>query len=135
MDIPRFDGNDALGWIFKINHFFNFHNTQEEQRISIASFYLDGPALNWFQWMYNNNQLTSWPNFLHALRLRFAPSQFEDPTGALFKLNQTTTVTEYQTQFELLSNRVIGLPHNFLLSCFISGLKPHIEFNAGSGFR
>lgn len=63
MDIPRFDGTDALGWIFKIDHFFNFHNTQEEQRISIASFYLDGPALNWYQWMYNNNQLTSWTNF------------------------------------------------------------------------
>lgn len=45
----------------------------------------------------------------------------------MFKLTQTTAVTEYQTQFELLSNRVIGLPHNFLLSCFISGLKPHIK--------
>lgn len=54
MDIPRFDGTDVLGWIFKINHFFNFHNTQEEQRISIASFYLDGPDLNWYQRMYKN---------------------------------------------------------------------------------
>lgn len=60
MDNPRFDGNDALGWIFTINSFFNFHNTQEKQRISIASFYLDGPALNWHQWMYNKNQLNSW---------------------------------------------------------------------------
>lgn len=25
------------------------------------------------------------------------------------------------------SNRVVGLPHNFLLSCFISGLKPHMK--------
>lgn len=24
MDIPRFDGTNALGWIFKINHFFYF---------------------------------------------------------------------------------------------------------------
>lgn len=43
MDIPYFDGTNVLGWIFKINHFLNFHNTYEEQRISVASFYLDGP--------------------------------------------------------------------------------------------
>lgn len=49
MEIPRLNGSDPLGWIFKINHFFNFHNIEEEQHISIASFYLDGPALNWYQ--------------------------------------------------------------------------------------
>lgn len=45
MEFPRFDGNDALGWIFKITQFFNFHCTPEEQRLSIVSFYMDGPAL------------------------------------------------------------------------------------------
>lgn len=57
--------------------------------------------------MYNNNQLTSWTNFLHSFRIPFAPSQFDDPQGALFKLQQTTVVREYQTQFELLINRVL----------------------------
>lgn len=28
---------------------------------------------------------------------------------------------------EVLSNRIVGLPSNALLSCFISGLKPHIR--------
>lgn len=88
---------------------------------------MDDHALNLYQWMYNNMQLTSWPNFLHSLQTRFAPSQFEDPQGALFKLTQTSSVQEYQCQFELFSNLVIGLPANFLLSCFISGLKPHIR--------
>lgn len=35
----------------------------EEQWLSIVS-YMDGPALGWFQWMHNNNMLTSWNNFL-----------------------------------------------------------------------
>lgn len=119
--------SEPLGWIFKINHFSNIHNTRKEQRMSIASFYLDGPTLKWYQWMYNNNQLTPWKNFLHALRIRFAPSQFEDPQGALFKLQQTSTVRDYQTQFEILSDRVIVLSHTFLLSYFI--LKPHTTHN------
>lgn len=36
MDRPCFDWSD---WIFKITQLFSFHNTKEDQRISIASFY------------------------------------------------------------------------------------------------
>lgn len=76
--------------------------------------------------MSNNSQLSSWPIFLHSLYTKFDPSQFDDPEGVLFKLTQTSFVPDYQCQFEALSNRVISLPHHFLLFCFTSGLKPHI---------
>jgi len=29
LEVPLFDGNDALGWIFKISQFFYYHNTPE----------------------------------------------------------------------------------------------------------
>lgn len=77
--------------------------------------------------MFYNNQLTSWPNFLHALQFHFGPSQFDDPQGALFKITQTSIVWEYQTQFESTATRVIGLLPHFSLTCFISELKPHIR--------
>ncbi|PNY12254.1 hypothetical protein L195_g008880 [Trifolium pratense] len=60
LDLPRFDGQNASGWIFKISQFFTYHHTPEEERITIASFYLDGPALSWYQWMYRNGQILSW---------------------------------------------------------------------------
>ncbi|MCI42765.1 hypothetical protein A2U01_0064002, partial [Trifolium medium] len=44
-----------------------------------------------------------------------------------FKLSQTTTVKDYETQFESLANRIVGLPPSCYLSCFISGLKPAIR--------
>jgi hypothetical protein len=127
LDIPRFDGTEALGWIFKINQFFDFHRTPEDQRLNIASFYMEGEALSWYQWMHSNGSLHSWAAFLHALELCFAPSQFDDPKGALFKLCQTTTVNDYQKSFEALANRITGLPPQFYLSCFISGLKVDIR--------
>ncbi|GAU23300.1 hypothetical protein TSUD_237540 [Trifolium subterraneum] len=65
--------------------------------------------------------------FLQTLESRFAPSLYEDPKGALFKLCQTTTVREYQSHFETLANRIVGLPPPFYLSCFIYGLKPAIR--------
>ena len=127
LDVPRFDGTDPLGWIFKITQFFEYHHTPEHERLTIASFYMDGRALAWYQWMVGNGQLSTWAGFLHALQTRFTSSQFDDPTGTLFKLTQRTTVAAYLSEFEDTANRVVGLPPHFLLSCFVSGLNPDIR--------
>lgn len=127
LDVPRFDGTDAHAWIFKITQFFTYHETPEEERIMVASFYLDGPALAWYQWMYRNGQIASWAQFLQALETRFAPTAYDDPRGKLFKLLQTTSVAAYLSEFESLANRIVGLSTPDLLSCFISGLKPEIR--------
>ena len=71
-----------------------------------------------------NKQLTSWSKFVEALQNRFGPSAYEDVQGLLSKLVQTTSLASYQSQFEALSNRTVGLSESFLLSCFISGLDP-----------
>ena len=59
LDVPRFDGSDPLGWIFKITQFFEYHHTPDHDRLTIASFYMDGRALAWYQWMAGNGQLSS----------------------------------------------------------------------------
>jgi len=127
LEVLRFDGSDPAGWIFKISQFFEYHATPDHERLTIASFYMEGTVLAWFQWMYRNGQLTSWPAFLHALHMRFSSSTYEDPTGMLCKLTQQSSVTEYLPEFEALANRVIGLPAPFVLSCFISRLSPTIR--------
>ena len=127
IDVPRFDGSDPSGWIFKITQYFEYHSTPEAERLTITAFYMDGCALAWFQWMNNNGQFTSWPAFLQAVQTRFAPSQYEDPTSVLFKLTQRGTVAQYLAEFEELANRIVGLPPPFLLSCFVSGLSPDIR--------
>jgi hypothetical protein len=40
---------------------------------------------------------------------------------------QTSTVAEYTTQFEALSNRLCGLFDRNRLSCFLSGLKDEVR--------
>ena len=127
LEVPRFDGSNAPAWIFKISQFFDYHRTPDDERIQVASFYLDGAALSWFQWMHRNDQLPSWSSFLQAQELRFAPSLYDDPRGALFKLSQHGSVNSYLAEFEALANRIVGLPTPFLLSCFISGLAPDIR--------
>jgi hypothetical protein len=77
--------------------------------------------------MYRSGQIVSWHQFLHALELRFAPTAYDDPKGKLFKLQQSSTVAVYLSEFEALANRIVGLSPADLLSCFISGLKPEVR--------
>ena len=58
--------------------------------------------------------------------IHFGPSDYEDFTGALTKLHQTTIVKEYQNQFEKLANHTEGLDNVFFTSFFINGLKEEI---------
>jgi len=127
LEVPRFDDTDPMGWIFKITQFFYYHSTSDHERLTITSFYMDGPTLAWFQWMSHNTQLSSWSALIQALEARFALSSYEDPTGLLFKLTQQGTVTEYLSEFESLANCIVGLPAQFLLSCFISRLTVEIR--------
>jgi len=96
LDMPQFDGSEPLAWILKIKQFFYYYRTPEDQRLQMASFSMEGEALTWFQWMYDSNLISTWQNFLHSLEVRFAPSHYKDPRGALFKLCQTSVVQEYQ---------------------------------------
>lgn len=79
LEVPRFDGHDPLGWIFKISQFFDYQGIPENERLTVASFYMEGPALSWYQWMCRNGFFPSWPAMLQALESRFAPSFYDDP--------------------------------------------------------
>ena len=127
LELPIFAKGDPNSWIFKANQFFYFHQVPLEDRVRIASFALDGEACEWFQWMFTNHLIDTWNGFCNALKHRFGPSPFEDYQGKLSKLIQTTSVSQYQHEFETLSNKIQGLSDGFLKSCFISGLKPLIQ--------
>ena len=87
----------------------------------------NGPTLSWYRWMFQNGFFPSWPAMLQAFESRFTPSFYDDPQGALFKLQQTGTVSEYLTEFERLANRIVGLAPSCLLNYFVSGLLPELR--------
>lgn len=57
---------------------------------------------------------------------RFGPTDYEDPSKALTRLKQVTTIAAYQESFEKLSHHIDDLPKSFLISCFIAGLRDKI---------
>ncbi|XP_058775850.1 uncharacterized protein LOC131650137 [Vicia villosa] len=127
LELPMFDGSEPLDWLFQAEQFFNFYNMPPENRLSLISFYMKGAALSWFKWMHHSHLLMDWASFTRALELRFGPSTYDNHQAELFKLKQDGTVVEYQTKFEQLGNQVVGLPHDAILNCFISGLNADIR--------
>lgn len=82
---------------------------------------MEGKTLSWYYWLMEFGSVHSWEEFVLALKMCFGPSTYEDPVRTFTKLRQTATVEEYYTQFEALSNRIIGLMEEFRISTFISG--------------
>ena len=127
LEVPRFDGSDPNGWLFRVEAFFDYHGTPDDLRLQIVSFHLEERAAVWFQWASRNNLLSSWPEFVTAVRHRFGPAVFEDFEGNLSKLTQTGSVSDFQAAFEDLMNKVTEISEPLLISFFITGLKPAIR--------
>ena len=123
LEVPRFDGYDPNGWLFRVEAFFDYHITPDDLRLQIVSFHLEGRATAWFQWASRNNLLSSWSEFVTAVRLRFGPAIFEDFEGNLSKLTQNGSVSDFQTAFEDLVNKVTEIYEPLLISFFITRLK------------
>ncbi|GJS84533.1 ty3-gypsy retrotransposon protein [Tanacetum coccineum] len=127
LTLPTFNGSNPLDWLFQADQYFTFYNIEPPRRLAMIAFHLSGDALSWYKYLFNNRLLTTWEAFTRDLETRFGPSSYDNHQAALFKLRQTTTVSAYQTEFERLSNCVIGLPPEALLNCFISGLRLDIQ--------
>jgi hypothetical protein len=127
LDFPRFDGTEPITWILKAQQFFSYSHTPENQKVQIAAFHMEGRALTWYHWLMDAGQTGGWEEFVVALKTRFAPSAFDDPVGVFTKLIQTSSIEDYQTQFEILSNRIQGMSEEFKVSTFLCGLKEEVR--------
>ena len=122
LSFPKFNGEDPSGWIYRAEQYFDFKDIAPDQQVQLASFHLEGIALQWQRWLMKFRGPLSWEEFTKAVLLRFGPTDYEDPSEALSRLKQTTTVAAYQEAFEKLSHQIDGLPQYFLVGCFVVGL-------------
>ncbi|GJZ53419.1 transposon ty3-G gag-pol polyprotein [Tanacetum coccineum] len=127
LHFPRFSGDDPTAWLYQAEKYFDFQKVSDDDQAHLAALHLEGIALQWHRWFTKLRGPLTWAEFSTALLRRFGPTDFEDPSEALSRLTQTSTVATYVEAFERLSHRVDGLPEVFLLGCFIGGLKDEIR--------
>nr|KYP48653.1 Transposon Ty3-I Gag-Pol polyprotein [Cajanus cajan] len=124
LGFPHFDGHTpVLEWIFKAEKFFNYHHTPDADRVDIAAIHFEKEVIPWFQMLQRLNSVNTWQELTRALESQFGPSPFECPMTELFKLQQTSTVSDYYLKFMASG----GLSPEALLKCFIGGLNKDIR--------
>ncbi|XP_035544589.1 uncharacterized protein LOC118347983 [Juglans regia] len=131
LEFPRFSGDDPKEWVNRVNQFFEFQNTPDNQKVTLASYHLEGEANQWWQWIRRTFQeegrILSWIDFEEELWARFGPSDCEDFDEALSRIRQTGSLRDYQWEFEQLGNRVKGWTQKALVGTFMGGLKTEVS--------
>ncbi|KAD7117887.1 hypothetical protein E3N88_05155 [Mikania micrantha] len=128
INLPRFSGSHPERWVAQANRYFDFYRIPPEERLLISSFYFDDAAADWYDWVNRHSQIPTWKAFTEAIVIRFREKSLEQPEGLLAKLQQTSTVEKNRQRFEEISNRTtVPLPPEFLISCYISGLRLDIK--------
>lgn len=102
----RFCGVNLEAWILQAECYFDFYGIEDGQKLTMASFYLDGEALEWYQWLFRNKQLVGWTHFTERVCIRFKYKGLESAEGWLVKLRQVSTVSELQGRFEAIANEI-----------------------------
>ncbi|RWW55797.1 hypothetical protein BHE74_00037526 [Ensete ventricosum] len=125
-NFPRWEEGDPIGWISRAEHYFRFYRTADATWVEIAVIHLERDVIQWFNWFEHTHGGLSRQRFKEGLLNCFGPTDFDNIDGQLVKIRQTSTIQEYQTRFERLSNKLrIGLKQ--LLGTSIEGLKPEIR--------
>ena len=68
MKISKFKGKDPLWWLFEVYNLFALENTPPHHMVSIASYFLEGEALEWFQDLEESRLCTDWVEFVCSLQ-------------------------------------------------------------------
>jgi hypothetical protein len=106
LNFPKYEGTeDPTSWVCRVEQFFEFQNTAEEDKVMLAAYHLEGEAQLWYQLFKETEEGASWEQLKEGLHIRYGPKQFDDFFGDLTKLRQTGTVREYLGQYERLLSR------------------------------
>ncbi|KAH9704452.1 hypothetical protein KPL70_011464 [Citrus sinensis] len=131
LEFPRYSGDDPTEWFNRVTQFFEYQDTTDDQKVSLASFHLEGEANQWWQWLRQayreEERVVTWKIFTKELWARFGPTECEDFDEALSRVRQTGSLRDYQREFERLGNRVHGWTQKALVGTFMGGLKPEIS--------
>jgi hypothetical protein len=75
MEFPRFHDDDPIVWLDRATQFFEYQHIGEGQKITLATFYLEGEANQWWQWLKNvyleDGQPITWEIFEKEILVRF----------------------------------------------------------------
>lgn len=90
MEFSKFHGEDPIIWLDRVDQFFEYQSTAKGQKVTLAAFYIEDEANQWWQWLKKvyqaENQQVTWPILERELLARFGPTGYEDYNEALSRV-------------------------------------------------
>ncbi|KAH0699129.1 hypothetical protein KY284_013344 [Solanum tuberosum] len=83
MEFQRFCGENLELWISQAERYFDCYEIGENHKLSFASSYLEGAAMTWYQWLFQNKQLVDWEHFTAKVLIRFRKRNLKSMKGRL----------------------------------------------------
>ena len=101
--MPLFEGEDAFGWVYKVEGFFEIQGlVSSTEKLRAAILCLEGQVLAWYHWNEQCSPFRSWDELKIRLLDRFQPSLNGRLQEKFLKLTQEDTAREYVGRFEAL---------------------------------
>ncbi|KAL0376670.1 UNVERIFIED_CONTAM: hypothetical protein Scaly_0784600 [Sesamum calycinum] len=131
MEFPLFNGEEARIWVRRCNRYFQMIPIPEEQKVPLASVYMQGRAELWYQGHVEKRGVPTWSELTIIVLERFEDLDHERVVSEFNMLHQDTTVNAYLEKFEVLEAHMLifnkNLDEAFFMMKFISGLKEEIK--------
>ncbi|XP_050387228.1 uncharacterized protein LOC126803466 [Argentina anserina] len=131
VDLPRFYGEDAWGWLTMAERHLKTQKVPPQEAITIVASHFGPDACMWVNAFEERHPMATYPQFAAAFLEHYGAGTSMDFQTALSQLQQTTNVNDFILQFTKLSCRAYGWTNAQLLPLFIGGLKPEIQYDVG----
>ncbi|GJR12859.1 hypothetical protein Tco_0795511 [Tanacetum coccineum] len=123
LEFPAFNGDGFKEWSYRCQQFFEIDETPEHLKIRLVAIHLRGEALSWHQAYMKEVDVRSlsWKKYLSEMRSYFMEGILSKPIIELRNLKLTSTVEQYNSEFNSLRNQV-DVPPDVLLDLYLGGL-------------
>ncbi|KAG6490403.1 hypothetical protein ZIOFF_051699 [Zingiber officinale] len=130
MEFLTYSGEgDPLSWVKRCEKFFTNQRTTETDKVGLPAFHLVGEAQLRFDQVEQEELEMTWKQFRDHCHIRFGPPLSNNPLGELANLKQTSSVEDYQRQFQSLLARTSDLRPQQHVDLFTAGLVEDLCIN------
>ncbi|KAF7844308.1 Retrotransposable element Tf2 [Senna tora] len=127
MELPIFDGDEAISWLFRAERYFSLNRMKETEKLEVVAVCMEGRALNWLQWLETRMVVQSWSEFKRKFLRQLHQSQQGNNYKMLMALKQEGTVVEYREEFEQFSAPLKDALEEMLIGAYQNGLKEEVR--------
>ncbi|KAL0355197.1 UNVERIFIED_CONTAM: hypothetical protein Sradi_3966600 [Sesamum radiatum] len=131
MDFHCFDGENARSWVRRCIRCFQLIPIPDDQKVPIASVYMQGKAELWYQGYTKKKVFQSWDELVVNVLDRFEDLDNERVMTEFNKLHHETTVNACLEKLEELRDQMLlfnkNLDEEFFMTKLNSGLKEEIK--------